>query len=66
MTTPSNVVPLPLQVKIGSALVQHADEFMSDNGHPFDLSAFRSLIENPEVAAWLAGLRAAALLPVKR
>ncbi len=51
--------------KIGSILV-HADEATASKGHPFDVVAIRSLIDDPEVQAFLGLLRKYALLPVKR
>lgn len=51
--------------KIGSILV-HYEEATSANGHPFDVVAFRQLMADPDVVAWLAAMRAAGLLPAKR
>lgn len=59
-----NVEPSTL-AKIGSALV-HAEELLSPGGHEFDLEAFRRLMEDKEVVAWLDSGRAMAMLPVKR
>lgn len=54
-----------LLVKLGSIAV-HADEALSVDGHDFDLAAFRQLIIDPEVAAWLSAMDAMAMLPKKR
>lgn len=54
-----------LLVKLGSIAV-HADEFTSPDGHEFDLTAMRGLLNDPEVVEWLAKMTAAALVPVKR
>jgi hypothetical protein len=56
---------LGLQAKIGSLLV-HMDEAASSDGHHFDLVAIRSLMDEADVVEWMDGLRALALLPVKR
>lgn len=50
---------------IGSALV-HADEYLSEEGHPVDLEAFRSAMRNTGVRDWLAEMTAMAMLPVRR
>ena len=54
-----------LLTKLGSLIV-HADEFMSDDGHQFDLAAFRTLMEDGEVMEWLTEMHIAGLLPVQR
>lgn len=54
-----------LLVKLGSLIV-HADEAMTPGGHSFDVEAFRGLLQDPEVVAWLEAMQALALLPVKR
>jgi hypothetical protein len=54
-----------LQAKLGSLCV-HVDEALSAKGHAFDAEAARALLSDPEVVAWLEGLGARALLPVKR
>lgn len=51
--------------KIASALV-HAEEYLSDDGHEFDLVAFRQQMDDPEVQAWLETMRGAGLAPRKR
>ena len=56
---------MSLLCKLGSIVV-HADEGLSNDGHPFDLTALRGLLGDPEVVAWLKGMQAAAFLPVKR
>lgn len=54
-----------LLAKIGSILV-HVEEDASPNGHPFDLVATHALLRDPEVQAWLDGMRGATFLPLKR
>jgi hypothetical protein len=54
-----------LLVKLGSALV-HAEELVEPGAHPFDLEAFKQLVNDPEVREWRAAMDALALLPVKR
>lgn len=51
--------------KLGSIVV-HVDEATSPDGHQFDTVALKGLIADPEVSAWLDGMRKAAFLPVKR
>ena len=58
--------PTPgLLAKLGS-LVVHADEGLSEGGSNFDLMAFRSLLDEPDVKEWIKEMNALALLPVKR
>lgn len=52
-------------VKLGSAII-HADEFLSDDGHPYDRVAFEELLRDPDVVEWVAAMNAMAMLPVKR
>jgi hypothetical protein len=60
-----NAPNLGLLVKLGSAIV-HADEFLSPDGHPFDLEEFKSLLNDAEVQAWLEEGAGMAFLPIKR
>lgn len=57
--------PVALIAKLGSILV-HVEEGLSDDGHHFDWTATRSLLSDREVQQWIDGLRANALVPVKR
>ena len=58
--------PTPqLLLKLGSIVV-HADELISDNGHPLDKEAIRGLLEDPEVKTWLSDMQEMAMLPLKR
>lgn len=57
--------PVALIAKLGSILV-HVEEGLSDAGHHFDWTATRSLLSDREVQQWIEGLRAHALVPVKR
>lgn len=54
---------LSLLCKLASIAV-HADEMTSEKGHPFDKLAFRSVVEDPEVRAWLMAM--GPFVPVKR
>ena len=54
-----------LLCKLGSIIV-HADEMLSPDGHAFDKEALRSLLSDAEVAEWIAGMGAMALVPLKR
>jgi len=56
---------LSLLCKLGSIAV-HAEEFLSDRGHHFDLSALQQLLKDAEVAAWMDGMQKGCFLPVKR
>jgi hypothetical protein len=57
--------PLPLLVKLGSAIV-HAAEANSDKGHPYDWTAFYQCLRDPDVQEWLGAMTDAGFLPVKR
>lgn len=54
-----------LLAKLGSAVI-HAEEFVSDKGHAFDLEAFKALLSDSEIQEWLEGMRTKLLLPEKR
>ena len=54
-----------LMCKLGSIAV-HVDEALSQQGHPFDWSACRALLEDPEVVAWLKQMDSLAMIPKKR
>lgn len=54
-----------LLVKLGS-IVRHAEEAASDEGHPFDTIAVKTLLEDPDVVEWMAAMDRLGLLPVKR
>lgn len=56
---------MPLLCKLGSIIV-HAEELAAPGGHNFDRIALEGLVNDPEVVAWMAGMRDAAFLPVKR
>ncbi len=57
--------PVALVAKIGSILV-HVEEGAGEGGHAYDWTAARSLLADREVQQWIKGLRAHALVPVKR
>ena len=54
-----------LLAKLGSVIV-HVEEAAAPGGHPFDVTAIRSILADPEVAEWMKGMGKLALLPVKR
>jgi len=56
-------ITLSLAVKLGSLAV-HADEITTAKAHPLDKEAIRSLVDDPEVVAWINSM--GAFLPVKR
>lgn len=55
---------MSLAVKLGSVVV-HADELTSPQGHRFDSSTLRSLVEDSEIQEWLDSF-SSGLLPAKR
>lgn len=58
--------PAPgLLCKLVSVIV-HAEELTSPDGHRFDADALSQLLSDPEVRAWIDGMTAAGLAPVKR
>ena len=58
-------ITMSLLTKLGSAVV-HADEYLSPSTHPYDLAAFKQLIEDQEVQDFMTTMRSMALLPVRR
>ena len=56
---------ISLLSKLGSIAV-HADEMLSPKGHDFDKIALTSLLNDPEVKAWIAAMDKMAMLPKKR
>jgi len=56
---------ISLLCKLGSIAV-HAEEFIGDENHHFDLVALKSLLEDPEYRAWADQMNSLAMLPVKR
>ncbi len=57
--------PATLLTKLGS-IARHADEALCADGHEFDVASIKALLGDPEVAEWLEGMDALALLPVTR
>lgn len=57
--------PASLLAKVGS-VIAHVEEAASPEGHEFDAIAAKSLLSDPEVAAWMAAMRKLALLPARR
>lgn len=64
-TAPRFFLSPSLAAKIGSLIV-HVEESLSAKGHAVDFAAARSLIDDADVQRWLATLRKAGFLPVKR
>jgi len=62
-TKPHIDMPVSLAVKLGSAVV-HAEELLSSKGHHFDKIALESLLNDPEVKAWIKSM--GTFLPLKR
>lgn len=56
-------VPIQTLVKLGSIVV-HADELTSPHGHAVDSVAIRSLLDDPDVKAWIKSM--GPMLPLKR
>jgi hypothetical protein len=61
------VIPFSLAVKL-ACLAVHVEEFLSDDGHSFDVEACRGLVQDEGVQGLIEDVRkrAQALLPVKR
>ncbi len=55
---------LTLKIKL-SSIVIHLEEMFSEDGHEFDRGALKTLINDPEVQEFLAGIEDV-YLPVKR
>lgn len=54
-----------LLCKLGSIAV-HSQELLSEDGHAFDRTALDTLMNDPEVKAWLKIMDSLALIPKKR
>ena len=52
-------------VKLGSLAV-HIDEYLSENGHPYDKEAINTLLSDTELEEWIAEMSKMAMLPEKR
>ena len=62
----SALTPSPaVVVKMASAVV-HFEEWLSPDGHEFDLAALKSILADPEIREWLKDMQGLGLLPVKR
>lgn len=57
--------PARVLAKIGSIIV-HMQEYGGEGGHPFDATAARSLLADPEVRQWIEAMDKMALLPKRR
>lgn len=63
---PDPVSPnLSLLVKLGS-VVAHVEELLSPDGHEYDKTAIRTLLEDSEVREWMATMTKMAFIPVSR
>ena len=58
-------VNLHILVKLASIAV-HVEEYLSDDGHPYDRVALEQLVRDPDLQAYLGTLKAAGFLPQKR
>lgn len=56
---------LSLLVKLGSIVV-HVEELLSPKGHPFDETAIRGLLSDPEVQEWLTKMDRMGFMPKPR
>lgn len=65
MTSMKIETQLSLLAKLGSIAV-HADEFLSNEGHFFDVRAIEGLIKDPEVKKFLKQMQKMAMVPVNR
>lgn len=54
-----------LLCKLGSIIV-HVEEASEVGGHHFDTIAWKQLLQDAEVVAWMTAMRAMAMLPIKR
>lgn len=54
---------LPTLVKLGSIAV-HVEEMLSAKGHPYDRNALETLLQEPDVRAWIKAM--GVYMPVKR
>lgn len=63
---PNPLKPKPaLLCKLGSIIV-HTQESRGPHGHEFDVVALRTLLDDPEVIAWMGAMNALAMLPLPR
>ena len=69
MTDKMNNDPLKptstLLCKLASIAI-HAEELISEKGHPLDIEALKALLKDAEVKGWLSDMSGLALVPVKR
>lgn len=56
-------ISLHLAIILGSIAV-HIDEYLSPTGHPVDIEAIRSLLQDEELQHWITEMNV--LLPLKR
>lgn len=57
--------PASVIVKLGSAVV-HFEEWLSPDGHAYDLAALKSILADEEIQNWLVEMKHLGLLPVRR
>ena len=65
LSLPLMDIPITLVAKLGS-LVVHVQEYLSRNSNPVDRSAIETIINDPEINAWVKELEKDALVAVKR
>lgn len=58
-------MPMPLRIKLGS-LVVHCEELLSPSGHEYDKHAINTLLQDPDVRAFMEETAKMGVLPVKR
>lgn len=54
-----------LLVKLGSIAI-HAEEILSPDFHEYDVSAIKTVLNDPEVREWITTMDKMAFLPKKR
>jgi hypothetical protein len=58
-------MPMALRIKLGS-LVVHCEELLSPSAHEFDKHAINTLLQDPDVRAFMEETSKMGILPVKR
>ena len=51
--------------RLGSLFI-HVEEGLAQGGHPFDMLAIGTIIDDPEVKQWIKEMDKLALIPKKR
>jgi hypothetical protein len=57
--------PVTVLIKLGSIAV-HTDEYTGPDGHPYDLTVIKGLLDDPEIKEWIELMDKMAFLPKKR